>query len=29
MVKEWMGQHKNELLDMWKTQQIVKLSPLR
>ena len=29
MMKEWMGQHKNELLDMWKTQQIVKLSPLR
>ncbi|MBQ5712994.1 MAG: DUF4160 domain-containing protein [Bacteroidaceae bacterium] len=28
MVKEWMGRHKNELLDMWKTQQIVKLSPL-
>ena len=28
MVKEWMVQHKDELLDMWKTQQIVKLSPL-
>ncbi|MBR1500101.1 MAG: DUF4160 domain-containing protein [Bacteroidaceae bacterium] len=28
MVKEWMAQHKDELLDMWKTQQIVKLSPL-
>lgn len=28
MVKEWMGEHKNELLDMWQTQRIVKLSPL-
>ena len=28
LVKEWMGEHKDELLNMWHTQQIVKLPPL-
>ncbi len=28
LVKEWMGEHKEELLNMWQTQKIVKLSPL-
>lgn len=28
MVKEWMGEHKDELLTMWQTQKIVKLPPL-
>ncbi|MBO4551308.1 MAG: DUF4160 domain-containing protein [Bacteroidaceae bacterium] len=28
LVKEWMSEHKNELLDMWHTQKIVKLPPL-
>ena len=28
LVKEWMGEHKDELLNMWQTQQIVKLPPL-
>lgn len=28
LVKEWMAMHKEELLNMWQTQQIVKLSPL-
>ena len=28
LVKEWMGEHKDELLNMWQTQIIVKLPPL-
>ena len=28
LVKEWMSGHTDELLNMWQTQQIVKLSPL-
>ena len=28
LIVEWMEQHQNELLEMWKTQQIHKLSPL-
>ena len=28
LVKEWMAMHKGELLNMWQTQRIVKLSPL-
>ena len=28
MVKEWLTEHKDELLEMWKTQKIVKLPPL-
>lgn len=28
LVKEWMSEHKDELLAMWQTQKIVKLPPL-
>lgn len=28
LIVEWMEQHQNELLEMWKTQQIHKLPPL-
>lgn len=28
LVKEWMGEHKDELLNMWQTQKIIKLPPL-
>ena len=28
LVKEWLLQHKEELKDMWQTQQIAKLPPL-
>ena len=28
LVKEWMLEHKDELLNMWQTQKIVKLPPL-
>lgn len=28
LVKEWMSEHKDELLTMWQTQKIVKLPPL-
>ena len=28
LVKEWLSQHKEELKDMWQTQQIAKLPPL-
>ena len=28
LVKEWLGQHKNELEEMWRTQRIVQLPPL-
>ena len=28
MIKEWMSQHKDELLNMWQTQKIIKLPPL-
>lgn len=28
LVKEWMAEHQGELLEMWKSQQIVKLPPL-
>ncbi len=29
MVKEWLTEHKDELQEMWKTQKIVKLPPLK
>ena len=29
MVKEWLNEHKNELQEMWSTQKIVKLPPLK
>ncbi len=29
MVKEWLNEHKNELQEMWKTQKIFKLPPLK
>lgn len=29
MVKEWLTEHKEELQEMWKTQKIVKLPPLK
>ena len=29
LVKEWLSQHQDELKDMWRTQQIVKLPPLQ
>ena len=28
LVKEWMSEHTDELLNMWQTQNIIKLSPL-
>ena len=28
MVKEWLTTKKNELLNMWETQKIIKLTPL-
>ena len=28
LVKEWMSEHKDELLNMWQTQKIIKLPPL-
>ena len=28
LVKEWMSEHTEELLNMWQTQKIVKLPPL-
>ena len=28
LIVEWMEQHQNELLEMWKTQHIHKLPPL-
>lgn len=28
LVREWLAEHKEELLDMWQTQRIVKLPPL-
>ena len=28
LVKEWLAVHKDELLEMWQTQHIVKLPPL-
>ena len=28
LVKEWMSEHKDELLTMWQTQKIIKLPPL-
>ena len=28
LVKEWLAEHKEELLKMWQTQHIVKLPPL-
>ena len=28
LIREWLVEHKEELLDMWKTQRIVKLPPL-
>ena len=29
MVTEWLTEHKDELIDMWQTQRIVKLPPLK
>ena len=29
MVKEWLNEHKDELQEMWKTQKIFKLPPLK
>ncbi len=29
LVQEWASQHKDELLEMWTTQKIHKLQPLR
>ena len=29
MVKEWLTEHKEELQEMWNTQKIVKLPPLK
>ena len=29
MVKEWLNEHKDELPEMWKTQKIYKLPPLK
>jgi hypothetical protein len=29
MVKEWLTEHKAELQEMWNTQKIVKLPPLK
>ena len=29
MVKEWLTEHKSELQEMWQTQKIVKLPPLK
>ena len=29
MVKEWLNEHKDELQEMWKTQKIIKLPPLK
>ena len=29
MVTEWLSEHKDELMDMWQTQRIVKLPPLK
>jgi hypothetical protein len=28
LVREWMGQHQSELIDMWETQDLRKLPPL-
>ena len=28
LIREWLGTHKDELLNMWQTQRIVKLPPL-
>lgn len=28
LVKEWLGEHQDELFDMWQKQRIVKLPPL-
>lgn len=28
LVKEWLAEHQQELLQMWQTQRIVKLPPL-
>jgi len=29
MVKDWLTEHKEELINMWNTQKIVKLPPLK
>ena len=29
MVKEWLNEHKDELQEMWETQKILKLPPLK
>ncbi len=28
LVREWMGEHRNELLTIWETQEFKQLSPL-
>lgn len=29
LIREWLGNHQNELLEMWNTQHIIKLPPLK
>ena len=29
LVQEWLSVHRNEVLDMWNTQQFKKISPLK
>ena len=29
MVKDWLVEHKDELLEMWRSQRIIKLPPLK
>ena len=29
MIKEWAGEHQNELIKIWNTQEFVKLPPLK
>ena len=29
LVQEWLNVHRNEVLDMWNTQQFKKISPLK
>lgn len=29
MIKEWAGEHQNELMKIWNTQEFIKLPPLK
>lgn len=29
LVKDWLTEHKDELINMWQTQRIIKLPPLK